>query len=64
MRTVSLQVLDREGALQVDVDSSQALETLSLHPSTVRPDLPAIDTSLEAWLFLLGSLLLEFLVWG
>lgn len=33
-------------------------------PMSSQVDLPAADTSKEAYLFLLGSVLLEFLVWG
>lgn len=33
-------------------------------PVSRNADLPAIDTSLQAWLFVFGAMVLEFLVWG
>lgn len=39
-------------------------ESDNLRPVSRNADLPAIDTSLQAWLFVLGALVLEFLVWG
>lgn len=40
------------------------VDSLPPRPVSRNTDLPAIDTSLQAWLFVFGATLLEFLVWG